>query len=342
MSNGTKTVIAIIAAVGLVFTIVFAVVIINNPISNPLPPSENKEVPHEGKWGIYVLDLETEKTEMIYSSAEKISRIRLNNAGNRLVFYHEVGNSSESPVEGSIINPCEEICSIGVDGEDYRRLTYNESFDLVPCWSADDSKIFFLSFRENLDIFVMDADGGNTREVYDSGSHDSDLHCSGGKLAFTRDSQIWTINEDGTGLAQVTNPSRAGEWGNAVLPFGDYDPNLSHDGNRIVFERLDDDVTSHGNYNLYVINTDGSGETAVTDTGYTQGIPAWSHSGERIVYMVSAIGNDGKYDLYLVNADGTENRDVTPDDYPAEFLCYEPIFSKDDSRIFFVGQWFQD
>ena len=226
--------IVILAVAGIVVTLLFATFIITNIPIQPHSP-ESKEVPHEGKWGIYVFDLETEKTELIYSSAEKISRIRLNNAGNRLVFYHEVGNSSESPVEGSIMNPCEEICSIGVDGEDYRRLTYNESFDLVPCWSADDSKIFFLSFRETLDIFVMDADGGNIREVYDSGGHDSDLHCSGGNLAFTRDSQIWTMNEDGTGLAQVTNPSRAGECGNAVLPFGDYDPNLSHDGSRIVF-----------------------------------------------------------------------------------------------------------
>ena len=110
----------------------------------------------------------------------------------------------------------------------------------------------------------MDADGGNIHEVYDSGDHDSDLHCSGGKLAFTRDSQIWIMNEDGTGAAQVTDPPRADEWGDAVLPFGDYDPNLSSDGSRIVFERMVDDATTHGNYNLYVINTDGSGETAVT------------------------------------------------------------------------------
>jgi Tol biopolymer transport system component len=130
--------------------------------------------------------------------------------------------------------------------------------------------------------------------------------------------------------------------GNAVLPFGDYDPNLSFDGSRIVFERMDDDVTTHGNYNLYVVNTDRSGETAITDTGYTQGIAAWSHSGEQIVYMVSAIGNDGKYDLYIINSDGTQSRDITPDYYSADFLCYDPVFSKDDSKVFFVGQWYEE
>jgi len=330
--------IVVSAIVILVAAFVF-VMLVRNYGSFPL---NDRAVPHEGKWGIYALDLETEKTELVYSSANKFSRVRLNNAGDRLVFYQQIGNGSECVVEESPINICEEICSIRVDGENYRRLADNEYCDLVPCWSSDDSQIAFLSFRETLDIFIMDADGSNIREVYDSGVHDSDLHCSGGKIAFTRDSQIWMMDEDRTGATQVTDPPRAGEWGNAVLPFGDYDPNLSPDGNRIVFERLVDDETSHGNYNIYVINLDGSGESAITDTGYTQGLPVWSHSGERIVYLVGAIGNEGKYDIYLMNSDGSENRNITPEYFPADFLCHDPIFSKDDSKIFFVGEWYSD
>jgi len=245
-------------------------------------------------------------------------------------------------VEGSPINVCEEICSIRVDGENYRRLTDNDQWDLLPCWSDDDSQIAFLSFRETLDIFIMDADGGNIRAVYDSGFHDSDLHYSNGKMAFTRNSQIWLIDEDGTNPTQVTDPPRAGEWGNAVLPFGDYDPNLSPDGNKIVFERLVDDEITHGNYNLYLINLDGSEETAITDTGYTQGLPVWSHSGEQIVYLLGAIGNEPKYDLYIMNSDGSENHNITPEYFPADFICRNPIFSKDDSKIFFVGEWYSD
>ena len=52
--------------------------------------SGDNELPHEGKWGIYGLDLETEKTELVYSSANKISRVRLNNAGDKLVFYQQI------------------------------------------------------------------------------------------------------------------------------------------------------------------------------------------------------------------------------------------------------------
>ncbi|PVX23819.1 MAG: hypothetical protein CW691_09570, partial [Candidatus Bathyarchaeum sp.] len=141
---------------------------------------------------------------------------------------------------------------------------------------------------------------------------------------------------------QVTDPPRAGEWGNSVLPFGDYDPNLNSDGTKIIFERMVDDETTHGIYEIYLINADGSGETALTSTGYTQGIAYWSHSDEKIVYMVSAIGNQGTYDLYMMNADGSGQTNITPDYYPTEFLCYHSIFSKDDSKVLFVGEWFLD
>ena len=53
-------------------------------------PLNDREVLHEDKWGIYVLDLQTEKTELLYSSANKLSRIRLNNAGDKLVFSQQI------------------------------------------------------------------------------------------------------------------------------------------------------------------------------------------------------------------------------------------------------------
>ena len=330
-----------IAILAVVFVVV-ALVLVTFTANNDLPIPENMELVHDKKWGIYALDLQTQETELVYSSQDKITKIRLNNAGDQLVFAHDIGNCSEYVPEGSLVNLCQEICSVDVDGENYRRITDNNLWDLIPCWTKDDSKIVFLSYRETLDIFMMDADGGNVALVYDSGVHDSDMFYSNGKIAFTRDSQIWTINEDGTELTQITDPPRAGEWGNSVLPFGDYDPSLNSDGTQIIFERLVDDETTHGIYEIYLINADGSNETALTSTGYTQGIAAWSHSDEKIVYMVSAIGTDGYYDLYMMNSDGSEQSNITPDYFPTEFLCHHPIFSVDDSKVFFVGEWFLD
>jgi TolB protein len=245
-------------------------------------------------------------------------------------------------LEGSPISSCAEICSINVDGTGFVRLTDNEFGDLIPSYSDDDSQIFFLASHETLDIYRMEADGSNVVEIYDSGFHDSDLDCSNGKLAFTKESQIWLMDTDGSNLVQVTDPPRAGEWGNANLPFGDYDPNLSPDGTKIVFERLVNDTSSHGNYDLYVVNADGTEETAITSNGYSQGIPVWSNSGESIAYVVSAIDDAGIYDMCIINADGSNNRDINPDYFPAGFLCHDPIFSEDDSKLFFVGEWYSD
>ena len=187
----------------------------------------------------------------------------------------------------------------------------------------------------------MNADGSNVQKLYDSGYHDADIDWAGDKIVFTSQSRIWKMQDDGTNPTILTNPPRAGEWGNANLPFGDYDPRLDSDGTKIVFERLEGDSSIHGNYNIYTINIDGSGETRLTNNGYSQGLASWSQSGDKIVYTVSSINDEGKYDLFTMNADGTNNQNITPNYFPAAFLCYTAIFSKDDSQIFFMGEWWE-
>jgi Tol biopolymer transport system component len=313
--------------------IVISIIAVTGCSKNGRDASTDRTVPHLERWGIYALDLATEEVELIYSSPQKISYLHLNNAGNRFVFSQRIDGDSDED---------EEICTVGVDGVDFLGLTDNDLWDLYPVWSPDDSRIAFLSFRDtDLDIYMIDSDGSNARKLYDSGSHDADIHWRGGRIVFTANSRIWSMKDDGTEPSPITDPPKAGQWGNANLPFGDYDPRFSPDGSKILFERLEDDSSPHGNYNIYVINADGTGETRLTDTGYSQGLANWSHSGDRIVYLVAAIGSEGKYDIYMMNADGTDNHNITPDYFPADFLCHSPLFSADDSKVFFVGEWWE-
>jgi len=297
------------------------------------PPSgtEQRSVPHIEKWGIYALDLTTEKIVLLYSSSSEISHLSLSKSGHRFAFYQKINGDK---------NEQEEICVVNIDGSNFQRLTNNSFRDLCPVWSANDAEIAFLSWRDkDLDIYLASSSGTDVRKLYDSGYHDADINWEGNRIVFTANSRIWSMRDDGTQVTQITDPPHAGQWGKANLPFGDYDPRLSPDGSRIVFERLEDDSSPHGNYNIYVINSDGSGETPLTATGYSQGLANWSHSGDKIVYLVAAIGSDGKYDIYMMNSDGTNVRNITPDYFPAAFLCHTPVFSIDDSKIFFVGQW---
>ena len=295
--------------------------------------SSTKSVPHENRWGIYSLDLSTENIDLIYSGADQLTGLRLNNDGDRFVF-------SRKSDTGEAIDTSEEIMSLNVDGTDLVQLTDDENMDTYPAWSDDGGLIYFLSFSDkDLDIYVMNADGSGERMFFDSGSHDADVHAVGDKIVFTSGSKIWIMNHDGTDAVSLTDPARAGEWGNAVLPFGDYDPRLSPDGGAIVFERLENDDTVHGNYNLFLVNPDGTGEVRLTDNGYTQGLASWSNSGDRLVYVVSAMGEAGKYDLYMMDGDGSNNHDIMPDYAPPGFLAHSAVFSEDDSMIYLIGEW---
>jgi TolB protein len=187
----------------------------------------------------------------------------------------------------------------------------------------------------------MNSDGTAQSKFYDSGSHDADIHWIDNSIVFTSGSKIWRINDDGTNSTVITNPLNAGEWGDANLPFGDYDPNIHPDGTIICFERLEDDTSSHGNYNIFSINIDGSDVTRLTDNYYTQGFPTWSNSGDKILLLVSAISDEGKYDLYMMNGDGSDYKNITPDYFPDRFLCHAGVFSPDDSLIYFVGEWWE-
>ena len=123
-----------------------------------------------------------------------------------------------------------------------------------------------------------------------------------------------------------------------MLPFGDYDPRISPDGSKVVFERMVDDSSQHGNYDLFIINIDGSGETRITETGWTQGIASWSSDGEALAYLVSAKGSAGAYDIFTINRDGSEMIDQTSEILPDTFLAHSVLYSADDT-IYFVGQW---
>jgi hypothetical protein len=231
----------------------------------------------------------------------------------------------------------------------------------------------FLSWPDStLDVYVMKADGDSVELRFDSGTHDGDPSWVGTHVAFTTGSRVWLMDEDGTNAVQLTNPPRAGEWGNAVLPFGDYDPRIRPDGQRIVFERLVDDQTVHGNYDLFLVNPDGTDETRLTETGYTQGMANWSHSdaparncagrstqqesgvrnpeseaaeqelrGQKLVFVVSAIGTTGVYDIWEIAGDGTGAHSITPAYFPNEFLCHSPLYSADDARVYFIGEWYE-
>jgi Tol biopolymer transport system component len=292
------------------------------------------QVPHEERWGIYLLDSRTRKLSLVYGSQEKIDQLHLNYDATRFAF--------SKFIDGDELEDTE-ICVLNADGSGYSQLTDNNCIDVYPRWSPDSLNILFLTDRDgDMDIYIMDVQSGDARKFYDSGSHDADIDWKGSKITFTSESCIWIMDCDGNNPRRITNPPGAGEWGSSVLPFGDYDPRLSYDEKKVVFERMVDDSSEHGNYDIFTVDSDGSDVKRLTETGYTQGLANWSKNGEKILYMVSAMGSEGKFDIFLMNSDGTDNKNITPDYFPEDFLCHNPIFSLDEDEIFFIGEWWAE
>jgi len=304
--------------------------------NDPAGPEVADMPEHDKRFGLYSLDLTTGEVELIYSSDNSLHKIHENSEGTMFVFQENFGDNTFVDSE---------ICLINSDGSGYQRITDNTWLDAYPSWSPDGTQILFLSWPDypdnTLDIFVMNADGTNPVELYDSGYHDADCHWVGSKIVFTRESQIWIMDENGTNAEQVTDYALAGQWGNADLPFGDYDPRLNPSGTLISFDRMVDDQNPSGNWDFYTISPDGTGETAITSTGWQQFIAEWSHAGNRLLFLVAGMGGGGIYDLYTMNPDGSDLTNITPQDWPAEFLCTLGIYSLGDMKIYFVGEWWE-
>ncbi len=174
--------------------------------------------------------------------------------------------------------------------------------------------------------------------------------------------QIFIMNPDGSNTHIISNP----------LDPGDFNPVLSNDGSKIVFDREND--------LMYAMNHDGTERIQVTYGDIYGHLPVWSPDGSRIAYVVdggnevfhvaiwvadangenphqitgniipnwesdkiswsmqdqfvfSSDSTDGAgYAIYSINSDGSNLRQITTNSY----YDFEPAWSHDCSRIAFA------
>ena len=90
--------------------------------------------------------------------------------------------------------------------------------------------------------------------------------------------------------------------------------------------------TRDGNYEIYIMNPDGSKQVNLTQRPSSDYAPIWSPTGEHIAFTS---GRDGVHDIYLMDADGRNVRKVfqrfarrgwpawSPDGQQLAYLCYD-------------------
>ncbi|MDE2822920.1 MAG: hypothetical protein OXK79_05385 [Chloroflexota bacterium] len=85
-----------------------------------------------------------------------------------------------------------------------------------------------------------------------------------------------------------------------------------------------------GNWEIYVMNSDGSNPHNVTNNPGTDSHPSWSPDGSKIAFQSE---RDGNWEIYVMNSDGSEQVRLTDD----RGVDQSPTWSPDGTKIAFVS-----
>jgi len=197
------------------------------------------------------------------------------------------------------------IFTARADGTDLKKITDNPKYDAEPVVSPDGSRIVFGSQRQgNFDVYLMNSDGTGLRRLTDRTGYNGgpwfspdgtrivwrawypeteaekaqwkDCMDRNYILAFPLD--LWVMDSDGSKKRMILH--------NGATNFA---PSWHPDGRRIIFASNRDDwradIGQFGhNFELYLINSDGTGLERITDNSVFDSFPMFSPDGKKLVW----------------------------------------------------------
>ena len=255
------------------------------------------------------------------------------------------------------------IWMINIDGTGLTQLTSGSN----PSINADGTKIAF-ELAGSYMVWVINSDGTGLTMLPTESFEDVDPSISGDgtKIAFVSlwlEPIICVINSDNTGLTQlglfghlpsidysgsriayeqIYNDHDGHIWGDIILydsDSSDYiqltdtaygvretNPSISDDGSKIAFQSDID-----GDYEIFVINSDGSGLIQLTNNDSTDSYPYISGDGSKIAFQSDV---DGDWEIFVVNSDGSGLTQLTSNTANDEY----PSICGDGSKIAFQSE----
>ncbi len=144
----------------------------------------------------------------------------------------------------------------------------------------------------------------------------------GGKIVFTRGKDIYIMNADGSDISLVTEKGDS------------YYPSFSTDGSKILFynQRQENSPPLTPDYEIFIINTDGSGEKRLTYSSVNDETPSLSPNGKKILFCNHSADPDN-YEIFIMDADGSNIKRITNDTDKIDDRY--PVFSPDLRSIVF-------
>jgi TolB protein len=237
-----------------------------------------------------------------------------------------------------------QIFTIRPDGTDTKQLTFDGD-NGIPAWSRDGTRITYSTIRsEGPWVAVMNADGSNQKLLAQGIA--SDWHPDGGRIAFSCGNQICVMDADGGNRKQVTHSDtfkarpawspdgkrmafillqNPGSRDDPKRSPGDPKPQIgivNADGSG---ERL---LTVEKRVNVHL---GPGGSKTIIETAYDANAPAWSPVGDRIAFWSGIENQYGQ--IWTIRADGTGSRQLTDD--PRHRNSDDPSWSPDGKKVLF-------
>lgn len=180
------------------------------------------------------------------------------------------------------------------------------TFNASPTFSPDGRQIAFARGvgDGNIEIFVVDADGGNLRRLTNSRGIDTNPSWSptGRQIAFTSsrggDPQIYIMDVEGTNIQRV---SRSGRYNDGAA--------WSPDGNRIAYAQR----AGIERFDIVVVDVVTGESRQLTNAPGSHETPTFAPDGLKIAFAGKYGSGLGATQIYVMQDDGTNVRRLTQD-----------------------------